>query len=96
VDGLLRAAKQDDLTDKNPCNCDESSADLKKKVSFHISEGSAYFYLGEDALLRGNRQEARPLFERALVMAARNSEEYHGSVVELSRMAPRKSPVSKR
>jgi tetratricopeptide (TPR) repeat protein len=96
VDGLLRAAKEDDLTDKNPCNCDERSADLKKKASSHISEGAAYFYLGEDALLRANLQEARRLFERALTMAEKNSEEYHGSVVELSRMQSRKSPLSKK
>jgi len=75
ADGLLRAAKQDDLTDTNPCNCDESSANLKKKASSHVSEGSAYFYLGEDALLRGNLQEARRLFERALT---NGSKEFRG------------------
>ncbi len=81
---VLSAAKADDLADKNPC-CDER-ASAGEKVHYHYSEGAACFYLAEDKLLRGHSQEARVLFQKARLMAAKNTEEYHGAGVELSRM----------
>jgi lipoprotein NlpI len=89
----LSAARADDLADKNPC-CDETTP-VSEKVHRHFSEGAAYFYLAEDQLLRGHAENAKALFKKALLMAARNTEEYHGSVIELNRMkaaALRQSP----
>jgi lipoprotein NlpI len=82
---VVAAAKADDLMDKNPCICDDAHA-TEMKVRSHDSEGAAYFYLAEDMLLRGRTQEARPLLQKAVSLAAKNSQEYHGAVVELSRM----------
>jgi tetratricopeptide (TPR) repeat protein len=92
---VLSDARADDLADKNPC-CEEPTS-LNEKVHYHFSEGAAYFYLGEDMLLHGHSEEARTLFQKALLMAAKNTEEYHGSVVELNRMktGALKKPSSK-
>ena len=93
---VLAAARADDLADKNPCNCDDSK-DVLGKVHLHYSEGSAYFYFGENMLVRGRSAEAKPLFQKAASMASKNSEEYHAAVLELSLLsatAPKKS-VSK-
>jgi tetratricopeptide (TPR) repeat protein len=81
---VLSAARADDLADKNPC-CDDP-APVSATVHYHFSEGAAYFYLAEDQSLRGHLEKAKALFQKALLMAARNTEEYHGSVVELNRM----------
>ena len=79
---VIAAARADDLADKNPCICDDAPA-TEKKVRFQYSEGAAYFYLGEGMLLRGHSEEARPLFQKAVSMAAKNSDEYHAALLEL-------------
>lgn len=79
---VLVAARADDQADKNPC-CDDSSP---RKVHFHYSEGAAYFYLGQGMLLHGDSEQARNLFQKALSMALKNSEEYHGSILELKHL----------
>ncbi|MGB6481894.1 MAG: tetratricopeptide repeat protein [Candidatus Acidiferrales bacterium] len=85
---VLAAAKREDLMDKNPCACDnEGSGTSSLKNRTHYTEGAAYFYLGEDALLRGHSDEARAFFEKSIQLGYKNSDEYHGSVVELAHLA---------
>ncbi|MFI5073143.1 MAG: tetratricopeptide repeat protein [Terriglobales bacterium] len=90
---VLAAAKRADLTNNNnPCVCDNEGAGTPVvKNRFHYTEGAAYFYLGEDALLRGYSDEARTLFEKSVKLGYKNSIEYHGSVVELAYLAPRRT-----
>jgi tetratricopeptide (TPR) repeat protein len=85
---VLAAANQYDLWDPNPCACDNEKPDKSLvKNHTHYTEGSAYFYLGEDALLRGHREQARTLFETSIKLGYRNSNEYQGSLVELTHLA---------
>ena len=79
---VIAAARADDLADKNPCICDVPPA-TEENVRFRYSEGAAYFYLGEGMLLRGHSEEARALFQKAVSMAAKNSDEYHAALLEL-------------
>jgi lipoprotein NlpI len=91
---VIAAARADDLADKNPCTCDDAPA-AEKKIRFQYSEGAAYFYLGEGMLLHGHPEEAKPLLQKAVSMAAKNSDEYHAALVELGLIpgrAPHKSP----
>jgi tetratricopeptide (TPR) repeat protein len=91
---VIAAAKADDLADKDPCVCDHASA-AEKKVRFQYTEGAAYFYLGKGMLLRDHPEEARALFEKAVSMAAKNSDEYQAALFELGLtpdLAPKKPP----
>jgi lipoprotein NlpI len=68
----------------------------ENKVRFQYTEGAAYFYLGKGMLLRGHPEEARPLFDKAVSMAAKNSDEYHAALLELALIpgpAQKKSPL---
>jgi lipoprotein NlpI len=91
---VLAAAKKEDLTDYNPCPCSKEETDTANvKNRTHYAEGSAYFYLGEDTLLRGHSDEARAFFEKSIKLDTRirMSNEYHGSVVELAHLAARQT-----
>jgi lipoprotein NlpI len=46
----------------------------------------AYFYLGEDALIRGRLAEARDLFQKTIATGITSFFEYHAAAVELNRM----------
>lgn len=81
---VLSAAREDDQADKNPC-CDEHTA-ASEKIHYHYSECAAYFYLAEEALLRTHPKEAISLFQKALLMTSKNTEENHGSMLELKRL----------
>jgi lipoprotein NlpI len=83
---VVAAARAEDLTDQSPCFCDNPNA-AGMPIHLHHTEGAAYFYLGESTLLRGHSEDAKPLFQKAVSMAARNSEEHQAAVLELGRMA---------
>jgi lipoprotein NlpI len=46
----------------------------------------ASFYLGEEALLRGNRDEAARLFRQAATVGVTHLYEHQGAMVELQRL----------
>ena len=46
----------------------------------------AYFYIGEDALLHGRKDEAKAMFEQAIATGVTSFYEYNGAIVELARM----------
>jgi lipoprotein NlpI len=58
-------------------------ADAKKNSKQHCQ---AFFYLGEDALLRGHTAEARRLFQQAISTGPAGSYEYIGAMTEFDRM----------
>ena len=58
-------------------------ADSKKSKN---QQCQAYFYLGEDALLRGKMAEARRLFQESLTIGSTGSFEHIGAVAELGRI----------
>lgn len=89
---VLAAAEKQGLTSANACMCDnEKPSTSSSKNHPRYTVGSAYFYLGEDALLRGRREEARAFFEKSLKLSERNSNEYQGSLVELANLAARQT-----
>jgi lipoprotein NlpI len=46
----------------------------------------AYFYIGEDVLAHGRQEEAKQFFEKSVATGVTSFFEYHGAMVELSRM----------
>jgi lipoprotein NlpI len=64
-------------------------ADAKKNSK---QQCQAFFYLGEDALLRGHHGEARKLFQQAISTGAAGTYEYIGAIVEFDRMKSQQYP----
>jgi lipoprotein NlpI len=64
-------------------------ADAKKNSRQH---SQTFFYLGEDALLRGRVVEARKLFQQAISTEAAGTYEYMGAMMELDLMKSQKYP----
>jgi lipoprotein NlpI len=58
-------------------------ADLKKAAKQRCE---AYFYLGQQALIAGQPDEARRLFQLALVPKLAGFTEYRGAQLELKRL----------
>jgi lipoprotein NlpI len=79
----LRSLKPEDVL------ASAKDADAKKNSKQH---GQAFFYLGEDALLRGYPVEARKLFQQAISTGAAGTYEHIGAKVELDRMNSQKYP----
>ena len=58
-------------------------ADGKKSKNQYCQ---AYFYVGEDALLRGKSADAKKLFQESITAGSTGSYEYIGAIAELERM----------
>jgi lipoprotein NlpI len=58
-------------------------ADSKKSNLQHCQ---AYFYIGEDALLRGKLADAKRLFQESITAGSTGSYEYIGAIAEFDRM----------
>jgi lipoprotein NlpI len=70
-----------------PKNVLASAADSDPKKN-RERNCEAYFYLGEQALIRGDRQEAIRLFQATLETDVTNFIEYQAAQAELKRLAP--------
>jgi lipoprotein NlpI len=73
----LRSLKTEDVL------ASAKDSDAKKN---NKQQCQAFFYLGEDALLRGHPVEARKLFQQAISTGASGNYEYIGAMAELDRM----------
>lgn len=60
-----------------------NDGDALKSVSQHCE---AYFYLGEDALLRGKNDEAARLFQQSMATGLSQYVEYRGAMAELEKL----------
>lgn len=79
----LRSLKPEDVL------ASAKDADAKKNSKQHCQ---AFFYLGEDALLRGHTAEAIRLFQQAISTGAPGSYEYIGAMMEFDRMKSQQYP----
>lgn len=89
---LIMAAKRADLNDDNPCVCDKPASTGAAKYHNRTTESAAYFYIGEQKLLSGDRSAATAMFRKSAAIGSRNTDEYQGALVELRRITFPKVP----